>query len=389
MKKEMKYIIGIGLLLLILNACKQQPEAVVEEEVVANTNKGILLSQDKIKRAGVIFGKIEKVLLSHDVNARGQITILPQNKASVSVLMGGVIRKIFVNQGQRVGAGQALASYSHPDFLKVQQNYISNKNKFDLIEKQYERQKKLVAENITSEKEFQATEAGYKLAKADLNAAEAELKMLGVDQAQVDEGKITSEVLLRAPISGIVDQVNASIGMFADMQQPLFEIVNLDNLKLQVKVFEKDIPLIKTGQRVTFSFSGDESDENEAFVESMGSTVDPEGRVITVIAGIQTKGLDLIPGMFVSAKIHTSEQMLDALPENAIVIDNDEEKYGFYTTDDPNAAAVSFYKFNVETGFTEDGSVSVVPLTTLPANAMIALDGVYYLKSEMLKMLDE
>ncbi|MEZ5147979.1 MAG: efflux RND transporter periplasmic adaptor subunit [Bacteroidales bacterium] len=385
----MKYIIGIGLLLLILNACKQQPEAVVEEQVVATTNKGILLSQDKIKRAGVIFGKIEKVLLSYDVNARGQITILPQNKASVSVLMGGVIRKIFVNQGQRVGAGQALASYSHPDFLKVQQNYISNKNKFDLIEKQYERQKKLVAENITSEKEFQATEAGYKLAKADLNAAEAELKMLGVDQAQVDEGKITSEVLLRAPISGIVDQVNASIGMFADMQQPLFEIVNLDNLKLQVKVFEKDIPLIKTGQRVTFSFSGDESDENEAFVESMGSTVDPEGRVITVIAGIQTKGLDLIPGMFVSAKIHTSEQMLDALPENAIVIDNDEEKYGFYTTDDPNAAAVSFYKFNVETGFTEDGSVSVVPLTTLPANAMIALDGVYYLKSEMLKMLDE
>ena len=389
MKKEMKYIIGIGLLLLILNACKQQPETVVEEEVVATTNKGILLSQDKIKRAGVIFGKIEKVLLSYDVNARGQITILPQNKASVSVLMGGVIRKIFVNQGQRVGAGQALASYSHPDFLKVQQNYISNKNKFDLIEKQYERQKKLVAENITSEKEFQATEAGYKLAKADLNAAEAELKMLGVDQAQVNEGKITSEVLIRAPISGIVDQVNASIGMFADMQQPLFEIVNLDNLKLQVKVFEKDIPLIKTGQRVTFSFSGDESDENEAFVESMGSTVDPEGRVITVIAGIQTKGLDLIPGMFVSAKIHTSEQMLDALPENAIVIDNDEEKYGFYTTDDPNAAAVSFYKFNVETGFTEDGSVSVVPLTTLPANAMIALDGVYYLKSEMLKMLDE
>ncbi|HPE56179.1 MAG TPA: efflux RND transporter periplasmic adaptor subunit [Bacteroidales bacterium] len=385
----MKYIIGIGLLLLILNACKQQPEATVEKESSSTQNNGVVLSQEKISRAGIVFGRIEKVMLSYDVNARGQITILPQNKASVSVLLGGVIRKIYVNQGQLVSAGQALASYSHPDFLKVQQNYISNKNKFDLIEKQYERQKKLVAENITSEKEFQATEAGYKLAKADLNAAEAELKMLGVDQVQVDEGIITSEILIRAPISGIVDQVNASIGMFADMQQPIFQIVNLENLKLQVKVFEKDIPLIKTGQRVTFSFSGEESEENEAIVESMGSTVDPEGRVITVIAGIQTKGLDLIPGMFVSAKIHTSEQMLDALPENAIVIDNDEEKYGFYTTNDPNAAAVSFYKFNVETGFTEDGSVSVVPLTTLPANAMIALDGVYYLKSEMLKTLDE
>lgn len=389
MKKGITYLISITLGVAILIGCGQQPETETPVETTPVHSGGIVLSQDKVKRAGIEFGKIEKALLSHDVNARGQIIILPQNKASVSVMMGGVIRNIYVNQGQKVTVGQALASYTHHDFLKIQQQYIAAQNKMELLEKQYQRQQKLVGENITSQKEFQETESAYLQARSDLSAAKAQLELLGVDLSQLDAGNIKAEILIKSPISGVVDKVNASIGMFADMQHALFEVVNLNNLKLQVKVFEKDIPVVKAGQRITFNISGDGSGENEAFIESVGSTVDPEGRVITVIAGIETGQTDLIPGMFVSSKIHTSEQMLDALPESAIIIDNDEEKYGFYTTDGRDAEAIVFHKFKVETGFTEDGFIHVIPFEPLPVNAMIALDGVYYIKSEMLKSLDE
>jgi cobalt-zinc-cadmium efflux system membrane fusion protein len=123
----------------------------------------------------------------------------------------------------------------------------------------------------------------------------------------------------------------------------------------------------------------------EAYIEKVGSTVDPDGRVIIVLATVKTELLGLMPGMFVSSKIHTSEQMRDALPETAIIVDNDYETYGFYTLDSMDAPYLSFYKFEVKTGFAEDGFVHVTPNKPIPENANIVLDGVYYLKSELLK----
>ncbi|MCB2222261.1 MAG: efflux RND transporter periplasmic adaptor subunit [Bacteroidetes bacterium] len=370
-------------------SCQQQPEVVNDETAVEQTKGGITLTQDKIERAGIYFGKITPQLLSYDVSARGQVIIPPQNKASVSVMIGGVIRTINVVPGEPVRKGQVLATYSHPDFISIQQNYLDTKSHFALMKKEYERQQKLIGQNIKSEKEFEAMEAEYNRSVSALQAAEAELELLNVNIEKLENGEIVSYINIISPISGVVDKIYANIGMFADMQHPLFELVNLSDLMLQVKVFEKDIPLVKKGQRVTFSISGDDSEENEAFIDNVGSTVDSEGRVINVLATVKTRGLDLIPGMFVSSKIHTSEQMLEALPETAIIIDNDDDTYGFYTTDDVNGPSVTFQKFNVKTGFTEDGFVHVVPDQTLPENAMIAMDGVYYLKSELLKNLDE
>ncbi len=373
----------------MISSCQQQQETTPQDETATSGKGDITLSNEKVKRAGIYFGRIEPALLSYDVTARGQVIVPPQNKAAVSVMIGGVIRDIYVDPGEKVSKGQVLATYSHPDFVRMQQQYLSAKNQLSLLEKEYERQKKLIGQNIKSEKEFQATESAYYQAQSDLNAAEAELDLLGVDKKHLEEKGIEPVIRIKSPISGVIDRIYASIGMYADMQQPLFDVVNLNDLMLQVKVFEKDIPFIKPGQRITFSLTDEESEDNEAYIDNVGSTVDPEGRVITILATVKTQGLDLIPGMFVSSKIHTSEQMRDALPETAIIIDNDEDTYGFYTLDNPEDPYLSFYKFNVKTGFSEDGFVHVIPDEPLPENALIAMDGVYYLKSEMLKSLDE
>jgi cobalt-zinc-cadmium efflux system membrane fusion protein len=389
MKRTILYTYLIVALAWGLESCQQQPDVATAEPDTDENKGGITLAKEKIERAGIYFGKITPQLLSYDVSARGQVIIPPQNKASVSVMIGGVIRTINVVPGEPVRKGQVLATYSHPDFVSIQQNYLDRKTHFSLMKKEYDRQQKLIGQNIKSEKEFEAMEAEYNRSVSALNAAEAELELLNVDKEKLETGKIAANINIISPISGVVDKINANIGMFADIQHPLFELVNLSDLMLQVKVFEKDIPLVKKGQRITFSISGDDSEENEAFIDNVGSTVDPEGRVINVLATVKTRGLNLIPGMFVSSKIHTSEQMLEALPETAIIIDNDEDTYGFYTTDDVHGVSLTFHKFQVKTGFTEEGFVHVVPEEPLPKNAMIAMDGVYYLKSELLKNLDE
>ncbi len=376
-------LIGIGSLL----ACGSKQEVKVPESD-ASSNGAIVLNLEQIKRAGIQTGKIEKVLLSHDVHARGKIAVPPQNKATVSAVMPGIIKSIKVSPGQKIKVGQVLATYSHPDFIILQQEYLDNLNQFEFLKKDYERQKQLRDRNINSEKEFQAVESNYRKAMAAMESGKAQLKLLNIDIENLKEGNILSEIRILSPISGVINDISANIGMSVEAGTTLFEILDTRKLVLMVKVFEKDMHLLKIGQRITFSTSGDEEEISEAWVNSIGAMVDDESRTIDVLANIEDPRPDMIPGMFVSSEIHTSEEMLEALPERAIVIENDNETYGFYTLDDPEKNQASFYKFNVKTGFAEDGFVQVTPVLPLPDNAMIVIDGVYYIKSEMMKMLE-
>ena len=73
------------------------------------------------------------------------------------------------------------------------------------------------------------------------------------------------------------------------------------------------------------------------------------------------------------------------LGEKGAIPQNDNETYGFYTLDNPDGTQARFHKFNVKTGFTEEGFVQVSPQDSLPEGAQIVIKGVYYVKSEMLK----
>ena len=107
------------------------------------------------------------------------------------------------------------------------------------------------------------------------------------------------------------------------------------------------------------------------------------------MAEITSRITDMIPGMFVSSTIHTREQYLDALPESAVVIENDNTKYGFYSEDPEGSAAYHFHPILLRTGFMEEGYVEVYPEEELPEGARMVMTGVYYLKSEMMKLLGD
>ena len=382
-------LIIIIITLLVGGVSCKQAETGDKEEPRAASDGGVVLSKEKITRAGITLGQIEKKILSFDVSARGQIIIPPNDMASVSVMMGGIIQSLHVVYGQEIKKGQLLATYSHPDFIRIQQEYLEALTRYEFLEKEYNRQKTLAEKNIKSEKEFQATETEYQNSKTALLSAKSMLDLLNISREILADGNINSVINIYSPINGTVEKINASIGMYANIGDPLFEIINISNLMLQVKVFEKDVLLVKKNQRITFGLSGSESDEHEAFITNIGTTVDQDARVITVLAKVSTKGLNLYPGMFVSSKIHTSEDLLDALPESAIVIDADEETYGFYTLNEMADNEMTFYPFAVKTGFSEDGYIHVQPERQIPSQAKIVLTGVYYLKSELLKGMDE
>ena len=74
--------------------------------------------------------------------------------ASVSALIGGRVQSVEVIEGDKVRKGQVIARLSNPEFIKMQQEYLSAKSNIPFLENDYLRKKELLKDGITSSKSF-------------------------------------------------------------------------------------------------------------------------------------------------------------------------------------------------------------------------------------------
>ena len=112
------------------SASKSAEHAEAEEE------SGVIeLSQAQMNAVGITIGKIEKKNLSSVVRASGQLEVPPQNRAEVTTLISGVVKHIYVLEGNYVKKGQLLATIENPEFLRMQQEYLTTKSNFNYLEK--------------------------------------------------------------------------------------------------------------------------------------------------------------------------------------------------------------------------------------------------------------
>ena len=99
------------------------------------------------------------------------------------------------------------------------------------------------------------SEKNYKVAQANLLGTGRQLQQMGISTKEVAKGKFTTVFPLRAPISGTVSDMQASLGSYADMQTPLMKIRNNHAVECDLNVFEKDIAKVKVGDQVLVSLT--------------------------------------------------------------------------------------------------------------------------------------
>ncbi len=355
---------------------------------VASVPDQVTLSGAQIREAGISLGNFQEAELSHDVNARGRL-ILPHNsEAAVSTMIGGIVSEIVVHIGDKVKKGTALCKLIHTDIIQAQEDYLNARYNYDHAKSQFERQKVLNRENVSSEKSFQESERNYLSAKTRYDALEIMLRTGGFDMDKLAKGQIEEYLVLRSPIDGQVDKINTNLGKYEGPDQRLFDVVNKSDLHIELMVFEKDVPLVQTGQRVTFSLSNLGDKIYEASVFAIGSTMEESARTVPVLAHFKSREENLFPGMFVAATIHTGESMFQALPENALIAENENEYYIYYTLDEPTASDFRFRKIPVKPGLIEDGFAQINLLGDLPEGALIVIEGAYYIRAEFMKALE-
>ena len=387
--KIKQYILSIFTALLLAScgsSSEKQPEQAAAQTAEKEEAHGseLELSEAQLKAVGIEIGKIEQKNLNAVIKASGQLAVPPQNKAEVNVLMGGIVRKINVLEGQSVNKGQVLVVIENPDFVKMQQEYLTTKNSFAFTQDELKRQKELMEANAGTGKNLQQVQANYNAEKAKILTLEKQLQQLGISPAGALNGNIATQVAVPAPISGTVGHIAVNTGTYAATSQPLMEIIDNSQIHCDLVVYEKDLFKVKTGQKVHFTLTNQNNRQIQGEIYGVNKSFEDDSKGIIVHAVIRDPASShLIPGMYVTALIDIGNQFTAAVPADAVV--RSEGKDYIFAVDSvrqEEGKHFSFKKVEVITGVAELGYVQITVLGELAPDTPVITKGAFYVLSK-------
>ncbi|RKS55508.1 cobalt-zinc-cadmium efflux system membrane fusion protein [Gillisia mitskevichiae] len=323
----------------------------------------IELTNEQLKNTNIEIGKAEMRSLGSEISVNGMIDVPPQGNISINIPYGGFLKYTEMLPGTKVKKGQLLAVVENPMFIDIQQKYLETLAEGEYLKTDFERQEILYKEEVSSAKVFQQAKSEYSTNKAQINAMEAKLQLIGVNLKSLKAGKVSSAVNIYSPVTGQVREVFSNIGKFVGPEDIIMDVTDAKDLHVELTVYESDITKVKTGQKIRFSVANEPENWKEAEVYLIGSGV-RDDRSITVHGHLLKEYEDLWPGMFVNARIETGTSDSYTLPENAVVRFN-AKNYIFIskgTKQEDGVEKHNFEMLEVKTGSSEAGVIQINPV---------------------------
>ncbi len=359
----------------------------------------IPLTAKQVSTVDLKMGEAVEREMDATIDAKGSLVLRAQAMGDVASLMGGIVKSISVKEGQFVQKGQVVATVENTDVVSLQREYYSAAKECELARKDMERQKLLAQNGAGIKRSLQQAQKDYHVAHANMLGIGRQLAQMGISTAAVAKGKFTTAFPLRAPISGIVSEMTASLGSYADMQTPLMKIRNTQAVECDLNIFEKDLAKVKVGNRVTLTLTNQPGVKLSGTVYGMNQYFNDNSKSVAVHVKLDaasvksylhssgnTHGGKLFAGMYVSGKIATGSQQCLALPSQAIV-STDGKQYVFALNGAPSKGNYSFSRHEVTTG-ASDGKYTEVKLCdhllkgkNRAAVKKIVTENAYYLAS--------
>lgn len=382
------YIYALGTALLLQTSCGRNDSKEAfhgHEEEQEQSSGDITLTAEQIETVGITLGHVEQKNLNSIIRVNGQTALNPQFKASVTSLVGGVIRSITVIEGNKVSKGQTVAFLENTEIVALQRDYLTARSEMTAAEQEHSRQKELSQAGAGVQKTLQQATAACHVAKAKMLGIEKQLSQLGISPARVKGGSLVTRIPIKSPIAGYVDKIKTTVGGYVDMQTPIMDVVDNSKLHCDLNIFEKDIADIRPGQTVDLILTNRPQDKIKGTVYEINSSFTGATKSVTAHVRITEKDtqLKLIPDMYLTGHIHAGRHEVSALPSDAVV-SHEGKKYIFLLTRQEGkgtSAAYHFSRVEVMTGVTELGYTQVTPVTPLPAGATVVTGNAFYLCS--------
>ena len=295
---------------------------------------------------------VEERQIRRNVEAVG--SLFPLEEVTVSSEVEGRVEQVLVDVGDHVSAGQTIvkvvptelqltldqqraslqqarARLGLPDnteeFKDVRTAAEVKKAAADLAdaEQKYKRAKTLFEQGLTPKQSLDEAESRYNAAHAAYDLSVQTVENLRGQLAQSRAAtalaqKKVSDSNIRAPFSGQVKERSVTQGQYLKVQTAVMVIVNIDPLRVRLRVPEKMAGWVKTGQQVTVTVEAYADRSFTGKITRINPSVDQQTRAFEVEALIDNHEALLKPGFFVKATIPSSF-VVEALvvPQDALL----------------------------------------------------------------------
>ncbi len=317
---KLKKLIAVLSILTILACTGNKTKEAVEVEKGNDSLSAdlVTLNAAQLKTANLAFGTAQLMSMHKILKVNGAIDVPPSNIVSISIPMGGYLKKTSLIPGMFVKKGNLLAVLEDPSYIELQQDYLTAKSKLVYLEADFNRQRDLNATKSTSDKIFQLARSDYESQKYLTKSLSEKLKLLGIDPLILNENNISRAINFNAPINGYVTKVNVNIGKYVTPTDVLFEIIDPSDLHLRLIVYENDATNLKVGNKVSFYTNNDIRKKYLAKVAVINPNIN-EDKTTEVHCHLVNESVRLYPGTSANAEIELNDAKVNAVPEQAIV----------------------------------------------------------------------
>lgn len=383
----MTYQTGLALLLgLLLTGCggESPPEADQERaaesadtsgEAHADEGDMVVLDTAAVAIGGIRLAPVDTVSTT-GLPVTGAITYDANLVSHIGSRAEGRIVRLNTDIGERVDDGEVLAVLVSPEVGQIRAELHEADALLDIARENYQREKRLESQGISSRKELLDAEAELRRIEAALHSARERLQVLGAGQGEGGQFTVT------APFAGVVVARDASLGEMASPEDRLFTVADLSRLWIELDIFERDLSRVAEGQAVAVSTAAYPGRTFPGTIVYVGDILDPESRTVRARVEIPNPDGALKPGMFARAviQIPTGDgAAVVAVPRGAV--QNVEGRTVVWV---PGVELGEFRTQPVEVGDGLDGG-RVAILSGLEPGDRIVTEGAFTLKAELSK----
>lgn len=262
---------------------------------------------------------LELTNFAHYVEMQGNVTT--DQAVDVQPQLPGTLT-LYVKQGQKVGAGQVIGKVAEggiADQLKQAQIQVSAakaqlqqiKNSSELSRILYEKQASLWRQKIGSEVQYLQAKTSYDTSLKQVAAVESQVA--ATQKAADAVAAQLNKTIIRAPFSGVIDEVKQQTGQVVAPGMPILKLIGLGTMRVEAKVPETYLAKVKAGTSVTLEFPMLNKKVNSR-VRLTSNFIDPTTRTYVIQVPIANEGGVFKPNLLAKIKIE------DYLNPNAIVV---------------------------------------------------------------------
>jgi RND family efflux transporter MFP subunit len=222
---------------------------------------------------------------SSGLDVPGQVEYDPSRVALISPRTPGRLERLLAVEGDRVGAGQAVALLYSPAFVTAQSDLQQAARRAAVL-------------RGTADAEG---------ADALVAAARRRLTLLGTDAATVRRveagGEPATLLPVTAPFAGTIVEAPALAGAAVEAGTPLYRIADLSSVDVTAQVPERALPYLRIGQGASIAIAAYPDIPFAGRVERIKAEIDPTTRTVNAVLHVGNTTRALRPGMYASVKL--------------------------------------------------------------------------------------